>query len=298
MSNIIDGKAIAQSVREDVAKGVEALKKKTGKVPKLSVILVGEDPASKVYVGHKSKFAAELGIDSDTIKLPEDTPQDELLGIIDKLNADKGVHGLLVQLPVPKHLDTETVTQRIASEKDVDGITYINFGKLLSADYRRKDDPPKKPPIPEGNLEPCTPSGVMEMLYRHDVEIQGKLAVIVGRSNIVGKPISMMLMREHATVMMCHSRTKDLDKMVGMADIVVAATGKAEMIKGSWVKKGAVVIDVGVNRMEDGKLKGDVEFEEAKKNASLITPVPGGVGPMTIAMLLKNTLSAATKAMS
>jgi methylenetetrahydrofolate dehydrogenase (NADP+)/methenyltetrahydrofolate cyclohydrolase len=296
MSNIIDGKALAASVREDVAKGVEELKGKTGKVPHLSVILVGEDPASKVYVGHKSKFAAEVGISSDTIKLDEKTPQDELLGIIDKLNADSNVHGLLVQLPVPDHLDTETVTQRITSEKDVDGITYINFGKLLSADYRRKDDPPFQSPIPEGNLEPCTPSGVMEMLYHHKVEIQGKSAVVIGRSNIVGKPISMMLMREHATVTMCHSRTADLDKKVSEADIVVAATGKAEMIKGAWIKKGAVVIDVGVNRMEDGKLKGDVEFEVAKKNASLITPVPGGVGPMTIAMLLKNTLRAARAA--
>jgi methylenetetrahydrofolate dehydrogenase (NADP+)/methenyltetrahydrofolate cyclohydrolase len=293
MSNIIDGKAVAKSVREDVAKDVEELKKETGKVPHLSVILVGEDPASKVYVGHKSKFAAEVGISSDTIKLPEDTPQDELLGIIDKLNKDDGVHGLLVQLPVPKHLDTETVTQRIVSHKDVDGITYMNFGRLLSADYRRKDDPPKKPPVPDANLEPCTPSGAMELLYRYDVDIEGKLAAVVGRSNIVGKPISMMLMREHATVMLCHSRTKDLDKKVAMADIVVAAIGKAEMIKGDWIKKGAVVIDVGVNRMEDGKLKGDVEFEAAAKNASLITPVPGGVGPMTIAMLLKNTLKAA-----
>ncbi|MBN1573588.1 MAG: bifunctional 5,10-methylenetetrahydrofolate dehydrogenase/5,10-methenyltetrahydrofolate cyclohydrolase [Deltaproteobacteria bacterium] len=298
MSNIIDGKAIAQSVREDVARGVKALKKRTGKVPKLSVILVGEDPASKVYVGHKSRFAAEVGIDSDTIKLPEDTPQDELLGIIDRLNADRGVHGLLVQLPVPKHLDAETVTQRVASEKDVDGITYINFGKLLSTDYRRKDDPLKRPPVPEGTLEPCTPSGVMEMLYRHDVKIEGKVAVVVGRSNIVGKPIGVMLMREHATVIMCHSRTKDLDKLVGTADILVASIGKAEMIRGAWIKKGAVVIDVGMNRMEDGKLKGDVEFEEAKKRASLITPVPGGVGPMTIAMLLKNTLKAAEKAIS
>ena len=293
MSNIIDGKAIAASVRKNVAEGVKELKDKTGKVPKLTVILVGEDPASKVYVGHKSKFAAEIGIDSDTIKLPEDTPQDELLSQIDKLNADKGVHGLLVQLPVPKHIDTETVVQRIDSGKDVDGITYINFGKLLSADYRRKDNEPFKSPIPEGNLEPCTPSGIMEMLYRHKVDLQGKMATIIGRSNIVGKPISMMLMREHVTVTMCHSRTADLDKMVAQADIVVAATGKAEMIKGKWIKKGAVVIDVGVNRMEDGKLKGDVEFDVAKERASLITPVPGGVGPMTIAMLLNNTLKAA-----
>ncbi len=283
MSNIIDGKAIAKSVREDVAKGVEELKKKTGKIPKLSVILVGEDPASKVYVGHKSKFAAEVGIDSDTIKLPEDTPQDELLGIIDKLNADKGVHGLLVQLPVPDHLDTELVTQRIASEKDVDGITYPNFGRLLTS---------------EADLEPCTPSGCMELLKRHKVDLKGKAATIIGRSNIVGKPIALMLMRNHATITICHSRTTDLERRVKEADIVVAATGKAEMIKGSWIKKGAIVIDVGVNRMEDGKLKGDVEFDEAVKNASLITPVPGGVGPMTIAMLLNNTLKAANKALA
>jgi methylenetetrahydrofolate dehydrogenase (NADP+)/methenyltetrahydrofolate cyclohydrolase len=289
---------MAQSVREEVGRGVETFKKKTGKVPKLSVILVGEDPASKIYVGHKNRFAAEVGIDSDTIKLPVKTPQDEVLGVIDGLNADMDVHGLLVQLPVPAHIDAETVTQRVAPEKDVDGITYINFGRLLSADYRRKDDPPKRPPVPEGSLEPCTPSGIMEMLYRHDVTIEGKQAVVVGRSNIVGKPISMMLMRENATVTMCHSRTKGLDRIVGTADILVAAAGRAEMIKGSWIKEGAVVIDVGMNRTEDGKLKGDVEFEEAKKRASLITPVPGGVGPMTIAMLLKNTLAAAERALS
>jgi methylenetetrahydrofolate dehydrogenase (NADP+)/methenyltetrahydrofolate cyclohydrolase len=263
-----------------VAKEVADMKKNAGIVPRLKVILVGDDPASKVYVNLKSKASIEVGIDEETITRPADFSQDELIELIHSLNADDTVNGILVQLPLPKGIDTDTVTMEIDPEKDVDGITPANFGRLLTN---------------TAPMEPCTPLGVMEMLHRHDVEIKGKAATIVGRSNIVGKPIALMLMREHATITICHSRTTDLPRRVSDADILIAATGVPKMIEGEWIKEGAVVIDVGVNRLDDGSLVGDVDFEPAKKRASLITPVPGGVGPMTIAMLMRNTLNAAKK---
>jgi methylenetetrahydrofolate dehydrogenase (NADP+) / methenyltetrahydrofolate cyclohydrolase len=283
MAQIIDGKEIARLVRVEVAGGVAALKQRTGKIPHLAVVLVGDDPASMVYVGHKEKDAAEVGIDSVTHRMPADTKEAEVAALIDRLNAEASVHGILVQLPLPGHIDTQSVIERIAPAKDVDGITPENFGSLLAS---------------EAFLEPCTPSGVMELLHRYNVEIRGKSAVIVGRSNIVGKPVALMLMREHATITVCHSRTTDLARRVSEADILVAATGKPRMIQGAWIKEGAVVIDVGINRMPDGKLVGDVDFDAAGKRASLITPVPGGVGLMTRAMLLQNTLKAAERALS
>jgi methylenetetrahydrofolate dehydrogenase (NADP+)/methenyltetrahydrofolate cyclohydrolase len=282
MAQIIDGKEIARLVRAEVARDVAALKEKAGLVPHLAVILVGDDPASQVYVGHKEKDATEVGIDSITHRMAADTKEDEVAALIDRLNADRAVHGILVQLPLPGHINTEAVIERIDPAKDVDGITPENFGRLLAS---------------EAFLEPCTPSGVMELLRRYNVAVKGKSAVIVGRSNIVGKPIALMLMREHATITVCHSRTTDLARRVSEADILVAATGKPRMIQGPWIKEGAVVIDVGINRMPDGKLVGDVDFDEACKRASLITPVPGGVGLMTRAMLLKNTMKAAERAM-
>jgi methylenetetrahydrofolate dehydrogenase (NADP+)/methenyltetrahydrofolate cyclohydrolase len=280
MSTLIDGKAIAAAVRKEVAENVAAMKKKAGIVPGLKVILVGDDPASKVYVNLKSKASIEVGIDEETITRPADFSQQELIDLVRSLNRDDAVNGILVQLPLPKGIDTDAVIMEIDPEKDVDGITPVNFGRLLTQ---------------TAPLEPCTPRGVMEMLHRHDVEIKGKAATIVGRSNIVGKPIALMLMREHATITVCHSRTVDLERRVADADILIAATGVPRMIKGEWIKEGAVVIDVGVNRLEDGSLVGDVDFEAARERASLITPVPGGVGPMTIAMLMKNTLSAAER---
>jgi methylenetetrahydrofolate dehydrogenase (NADP+)/methenyltetrahydrofolate cyclohydrolase len=283
MGEIIDGKKIAQIVRAEVAEGVLALKEKTGAVPHLAVVLVGDDPASQVYVGHKERDAAEVGIDSITHRMAADTAEGEVTTLIDRLNADRAVHGILVQLPLPGHINTEAVIERIAPAKDVDGITPENFGRLLMS---------------EAFLEPCTPSGIMELLRRYGVAVKGKSAVIIGRSNIVGKPIALMLMREHATITICHSRTTDLARHVSDADILVAATGKPRMIEGPWIKEGAVVIDVGINRMPDGKLVGDVDFDGAKERASLITPVPGGVGLMTRAMLLGNTLKAAGRALS
>ncbi|MBN1882541.1 MAG: bifunctional methylenetetrahydrofolate dehydrogenase/methenyltetrahydrofolate cyclohydrolase FolD [Deltaproteobacteria bacterium] len=280
MDTLIDGKAIAADVRKEVAKKVAEMKKKAGIVPRLKVIMVGDDPASKVYVNLKSKASIEVGIDEETITRPADFSQEELIDLVHSLNNDDTVNGVLVQLPLPEGIDAETVTMEIDPEKDVDGITPANFGRLLTQ---------------RAPLEPCTPLGVMELLHRHNVEIKGKAATIVGRSNIVGKPVALMLMREHATITICHSRTVDLDRRVSDADILIAATGVPRMIKGEWIKEGAVVIDVGVNRLEDGSLAGDVDFDAARKRASLITPVPGGVGPMTIAMLMKNTLAAAQR---
>jgi methylenetetrahydrofolate dehydrogenase (NADP+)/methenyltetrahydrofolate cyclohydrolase len=256
------------------------MKEKSGIVPGLKVILVGDDPASKVYVNLKSKASIEVGIDEETITRPADLSQEELMDLIHSLNTDESVNGILVQLPLPKGIDTDTVIMEIDPEKDVDGITPANFGRLLTQ---------------TAPLEPCTPAGVMELLHRHSVDIKGKAATIVGRSNIVGKPIALMLMREHATITICHSRTVDLERRVNDADILIAATGVPKMIKGEWIKEGAVVIDVGVNRLEDGSLVGDVDFDAARERASLITPVPGGVGPMTIAMLMRNTLDAARR---
>lgn len=280
-AKIINGKEIAAQVRAELKSEIQALKEKTGVTPGLDVVLVGENPASLVYVRNKIKACEEVGIKSVQHKLPETTTHEELLGLIRKLNASKEVHGILVQLPLPKQINEEEILEEIAPSKDVDGFHPYNVGRLMIGN-----------PV----LQPCTPYGVMRLLDSTGVDLSGKDAVVVGRSNIVGKPMAMMLLKRNATVTVCHSKTKDLVERVNKADILVAAIGRAEFIKGEWVKQGAVVIDVGMNRTMEGKLVGDVDFEGASQKASFITPVPGGVGPMTIAMLLKNTVVAAGRA--
>jgi methylenetetrahydrofolate dehydrogenase (NADP+) / methenyltetrahydrofolate cyclohydrolase len=277
MAQLIDGKAVAARVRAEVKAEVEQLKASRGLVPGLTVVRVGEDPASKIYVTGKKKAAEEVGFNSWEEHPDENITQDELLAIVDKLNKDPAVHGILVQLPLPKHIDPERIISAVRPEKDADGFHPMNAGKLS---------------LGKPALRPCTPFGVMRLLQEVGCNPAGKRAVVVGRSNIVGKPMALMLLQADATVTVCH-RKSDLKFEVGMADIVVAAVGVPELIKGEWIKPGAVVIDVGMNRMPDGKLKGDVEFEKARERASFITPVPGGVGPMTIAMLMRNTLDAA-----
>ena len=278
MTVIIDGNKIAQEVRQQVREEVLDFKEKTGIVPGLAVILVGEDPASQVYFGRKAKACAEVGFLSREYRLPADTSETKLLGIINELNADKLIHGILVQLPLPKNISTNKIIAAIDPQKDVDGFHPYNVGGLISGH-----------PL----FVPCTPRGIMELISRTRIELSGKEAVVVGRSNIVGKPMALLLLAQHATVTICHSRTKDLPAVTRRADVLIAAVGKAGMIKAGMVKEGAVVIDVGVNRLENGKLIGDVAFDEVAARASYITPVPGGVGPMTIAMLMKNTLMAA-----
>lgn len=281
MANIINGKEIAAQVRSGLKTEIQELKDKTGVVPGLTVVLVGENPASVVYVRNKIKACEEVGIKSVQHKLPETTTHAELLSLIRELNASKEVHGILVQLPLPKQIDEEEILEEISPAKDVDGFHPYNVGRLMIGN-----------PV----LQPCTPYGVMHLIESTGVDVTGKDAVVVGRSNIVGKPMAMMLLRRSATVTVCHSKTKDLAERIKKADILVAAIGRAEFIKGAWVKEGAVVIDVGMNRTPEGKLVGDVDFEGASERASFITPVPGGVGPMTIAMLLKNTVEAARRA--
>jgi methylenetetrahydrofolate dehydrogenase (NADP+)/methenyltetrahydrofolate cyclohydrolase len=278
MAVIIDGNKIAQEIRQAVSKEALALKEKTGVVPGLAVILVGEDPASKVYIARKAKACAEAGFLSREYRLPADTSETKLLGIINELNADKLIHGILVQLPLPKHIHPDKIIAAIDPRKDVDGFHPYNMGELVAGN-----------PL----YVPCTPGGIMELISRTGIELAGKEAVVVGRSNIVGKPIALLLLAQNATVTICHSRTKNLSTVTGRADVLIAAVGKTQMIKADMVKEGAVVIDVGVNRLENGKLAGDVAFDEVAVKASYITPVPGGVGPMTIAMLMKNTLDAA-----
>jgi len=278
VGTIIDGKELSSKKRAETAKAAAEFAGTYNRAPGLAVILVGSDPASGIYVKNKKIACEQSGIMSFEYRLDEKTSQDELLKLIDELNNKEEVDGILVQLPLPSHLKEEEILLKIDPAKDVDGFHPYNMGMLLMG----------KP-----TLVPCTPRGIISMLHEYGVEIKGKDAVIVGRSNIVGKPIALLLMMEHATITVCHSRTADLKEKVSRADIVVAAIGKAEMIRGEWIKDGAVVIDVGVNRMENGKLKGDVQFEEASRHARLITPVPGGVGPMTITMLLENTLVAA-----
>ncbi|MCY1077052.1 bifunctional methylenetetrahydrofolate dehydrogenase/methenyltetrahydrofolate cyclohydrolase FolD [Archangium lansingense] len=280
MAQLIDGKAVAARVRAEVKAEVEKLKAERGLVPGLTVVRVGEDPASKIYVTGKKKAAEEVGFNSWELHPDDKITQDELLSLVDKLNKDPAVHGILVQLPLPKHIDAERIISAVKPEKDVDGFHPMNAG-LLSVGK----------PAPR----PCTPFGVMRLLQEVGCDPSGKRAVVVGRSNIVGKPMAMMLLAADATVTMCH-RKSNLAAEVANADILVAAVGVPELIKGEWIKPGAVVIDVGMNRMPDGKLKGDVEFDKAKERASFITPVPGGVGPMTIAMLMRNTLEAAKAA--
>jgi methylenetetrahydrofolate dehydrogenase (NADP+)/methenyltetrahydrofolate cyclohydrolase len=283
MNVIIDGNKIAQEVRQQVREEALDFKEKTGIVPGLAVILVGEDPASQVYVGRKAKACAEVGFLSREYKLSADSSEANLLSIINELNADQLIHGILVQLPLPKHIPTDEIIAAIDPQKDVDGFHPYNVGGLVSGS-----------PL----FVPCTPRGIMELIRRTGIELSGKEAVVVGRSNIVGKPMALLLLAQHATVTICHSRTKDLPAVTRRADVLIAAVGKTEMIKANMIKEGAVVIDVGVNRLENGKLAGDVAFNEVAPKASYITPVPGGVGPMTIAMLMKNTLDAARNMVS
>jgi methylenetetrahydrofolate dehydrogenase (NADP+) / methenyltetrahydrofolate cyclohydrolase len=287
-AELIDGKAIAQAVRDDVAREVADLRAR-GITPGLTVVLVGDNPASAVYVHSKERASIEAGMASETIRLPASTSQAELLGLVDRLNHDSRVHGILVQMPLPKQIDPNTVIRRLDPAKDVDGFHPVNVGKLLIGE--------------RDGFAPCTPAGVQELLVRSGVDTRGKDAVIVGRSNIVGKPMAALLVQDapggNCTVTICHSRTADLAGHVRRADIVIAALGRPASIHGSMLKPGAVVIDVGINRVEDASAKkgyrivGDVDFESARRVASRITPVPGGVGPMTIAILLRNTAQAA-----
>ena len=272
MAKIIDGKAISAEIKEEL-KGKVAEYKKQGVEITLAVVKVGNDPASAVYVRNKEKACEYVGITSRTLALPEETTEEELLKVVNDLNEDKAVNGILVQLPLPKHIDESKVLLAIDSNKDVDGFHPVNVGKMV---------------IGEETFLPCTPAGIIEMLKRTDVEISGKECVVIGRSNIVGKPMSMLMLKENATVTIAHSRTKDLKEVTKRADILIAAIGKAKFVTADYVKEGAVVIDVGIHRGENKKLCGDVKYDEVAPIASAITPVPGGVGPMTIAMLMNN----------
>ena len=273
---VMDGKAVSAAVKDEVKKEVEELKTK-GKVPSLAVVLVGNDPASKVYVGNKKKACEYCGIKSLEYLLEESTSEQELLGLIDVLNKEPTVNGILVQLPLPSHINEQHIINAINPHKDVDAFHPVNVGKIMT-----------------GNPDflPCTPAGVMEIFKKYNIETAGKDCVIIGRSNIVGKPMSMLMLAADSTVTVCHSKTKDLKQKCKNADLIIAAVGRANFVTADMVKEGAVVIDVGINRTESGKLCGDVDFAEVSKKASYITPVPGGVGPMTIATLMKNTLSA------
>ena len=275
---IIDGKAIAAKVRAEVAQAVKEIEARAGVTPGLALIRVGNDPASEVYVRGKVKACQETGMGGFEHILPETTPEEDLLALVRGLNVNPHVHGVLVQLPLPKHISSEEVLDALAPQKDVDGFGPHNAGALFTG---------------RQGLRPCTPLGIMRLLDEAQTRLPGARALVVGRSNIVGKPVAMLLLERHATVTLAHSRTADLAAEVGAADVVVAAVGKAEMIRGAWVKKGATVIDVGINRNAAGKLVGDVEFAAAAERARAITPVPGGVGPMTIAYLLSNTIQAA-----
>lgn len=274
MATIINGKEVSAAEREKIREQVSSL----NITPGLAVILVGEDPASQVYVRNKKKACADTGIYSESYDLPFETTQEELLSLIEKLNVKKEIHGILVQLPLPSHIDESAVINAISPEKDVDAFHPVNVGKIMTGEY---------------DFLPCTPAGVMCLLEHYGINPEGKECVVVGRSNIVGKPQAMLLLHANGTVTICHSRTKDLKQKCLSADILVAAIGKPDFIKGDMVKEGAVVVDVGINRKADGKLTGDVDFATVEPKASYITPVPGGVGPMTITMLLKNTLKAA-----
>ena len=273
---LIDGKKVSAEVRNRLAEETKILKEKTGKEPGLATVLVGDDPASSVYVRNKNKTCRELGFQSFENHLSSDTTEEQLLNLIDDLNSNPNVHGILVQLPLPNQIDSEKILQAVDSKKDVDGFHPVNVGKLV---------------VGNALLTPCTPTGIIELLDNYGIEISGKHAVIIGRSNIVGKPVSMLLLQRNATITICHSRTKNLEEVTRRADILIAAVGRPHFVTENMVSKGAVVIDVGINRV-DGKLTGDVEFEPVSKKASYITPVPGGVGPMTIALLMENTLKA------
>ncbi len=277
VASIIDGKAIAADLRRSIAAEVAAMTSKPG----LAVILVGDDPASHVYVRNKVKATEEVGMVSIEHRLQETVSSDEIAAVIDALNADKSVHGILLQLPLPKHLDSDPLIQRIAPEKDVDGLTIANIGKLVAG---------------LDGMVPCTPQGSLRLIKSVKQDLTGLNAVVIGRSLLFGKPMSQLLLAENCTVTTAHSKTNNLPAVCRNADILVAAVGRAEMVKADWIKQGAIVIDVGINRMDDGKLKGDVDYAGASSVASAITPVPGGVGPMTIACLLANTLKAAKSA--
>lgn len=273
----IDGKEVSAAVRENIKSEVSALKEQ-GVTPGLAVIIVGNDPASRVYVNNKKKGCEQVGMNSFEYALPEETTTEELLELIEKLNNDADVHGILCQLPVPKHIDEEKVLNAISPDKDVDAFHPVNCGKVMTGDYR---------------FAPCTPAGMVEMLKHYNIDIAGKHCVIIGRSNIVGKPMAMLMLKHNATVTVCHSKTQNLAEITKQADILVAAVGRPNFVTADMIKDGAVVLDVGINRMADGKLCGDVDFDSVCEKTSYITPVPGGVGPMTITMLLKNTLEAA-----
>lgn len=280
MAQILDGKAVAQKVLAEVKVGVSALSARAGVAPTLAVVLVGDFAPSKIYIANKKKMAAEVGIASRDFLYPEGLSQPDLLALLGRLNADPGIHGILLQLPLPPGSDEGEAIAAIAPEKDVDGFHPMNLGQLLAG---------------SPTCVPCTPAGVMEILDHYGVELKGAEAVVVGRSRIVGKPLAQLLLARHATVTMCHTRTRDLAAHTLRAEILCVAAGRAQVIRGEMVREGAVVVDVGINRLESGKLVGDVEFESAAKRARAITPVPGGVGPMTVAMLMKNTLQAARR---
>lgn len=277
MANLINGKEVSAMVKADVAKETQALAE-LGVTPGLAVVIVGDDPASRVYVNNKKKACEEVGFYSEEYALPSETTQEELLALINKLNEKCDIDGILVQLPLPKHLDEKAVIEAISPKKDVDAFHASNVGKIMIGDYK---------------FLPCTPAGVMELIKSTGIEVSGKNCVVIGRSNIVGKPMAMLLLHSNGTVTICHSKTQNLKDLCRNADILVAAVGKAKFVTADMVKEGAVVIDVGMNRDENGKLCGDVDFDSVEPIASYITPVPGGVGPMTIAMLMKNTLTAA-----
>ena len=290
-AKILDGNKVAQEMRAEMAEEIRALKEEHGITPGLAVVLVGDDPASQVYVRNKGRACEQVGIRSDTYRFPADYPEEELLGLISKLNEDPEVHGILVQLPLPEHIDEEKVLYAIDPNKDVDGFHPVNVGKLM---------------IGKPGFLPCTPHGIQQLLLRSGIEIEGKHVVVVGRSNIVGKPVAMILVQKqkgaNATVTICHTGTKDLGYHTRQADILIVAAGRPKTVTADMVKEGAVVVDVGVNRVEDPsskrgyRLVGDVDFDSVKEKASAITPVPGGVGPMTITMLLRNTIDAAKRA--
>lgn len=275
---IIDGKKVSAEVKDEVKKQTELLKEQYGFVPGLAVVIVGDDPASRVYVNNKKKACEYVGFKSEEYALPSETTQEQLLELVEKLNSKDDINGILVQLPLPKHLDDKAVIAAINPEKDVDAFHSVNVGKIMLGEY---------------DFLPCTPAGVMEMLHSYNIPVSGKNCVVIGRSNIVGKPMAMLLLHENGTVTICHSKTQNLAEITSKADILVAAIGKPKFVTSDMVKEGAVVIDVGMDRDENGKLCGDVDFENVKEKCSYITPVPGGVGPMTISTLMKNTLKAA-----
>jgi methylenetetrahydrofolate dehydrogenase (NADP+)/methenyltetrahydrofolate cyclohydrolase len=277
MAILLDGKALSKKYQEHITREVEELKLKYNKIPGLAVVMAGNNPASQVYVKKKDKMSLKSGMNSRQIHLPEDVSEEKLLDIINELNMDETIHGILVQLPLPEHINTEKILLSIRPEKDVDGFHPVNLGKLLAG--------------MEPYAIPCTPLGIIKMLEDYNIDLKGKNTTVIGRSNIVGKPVSLLLLAKHATVTLCHSRTRDIEGICRRSDVIVAALGRPKFVKADWVKEGAVIVDVGINRLEDtGKLCGDVDFKNVEPKASYITPVPGGVGPMTIAMLLDNTL--------